>query len=352
MSNVIALPIGHGNDTFPPSKGIYLPGGGKFEEHTFNSNLGLAIVKLGEHNGFKFYLPQKPHSKEVPLYKQIDMINNKDKYLDFLMVFAIHANASSSSKAHGKGIFHWISSKEGKKIAKMWLEEAEKVVDKNNWGSGVWESKPDHWSNFGILRETYAPAVLAEHFFFTNLEELKKYNTKEYIEKFAEAAVRMFCRYAGKKFKPFNEVQNVTKLHRVQTGAFRDKTKALNQEKKLKKDGFDTYIVKEDNLYKVQVGAYADFNNALNIASKLKSKGYSVYLPEQNKEVISKPKPTIKVGSKVKIRDGAKTYKGTSLADYVYNRIYKVTQIKGNRVVVTYNGTVVAAMNKKDLILI
>lgn len=66
----------------------------------------------------------------------------------------------------------------------------------------------------------------------------------------------------------------------------------------------------------------------------------------------SSPSNQIKVGSTVKIKNGAKTYDGVGLASFVYKRNHKVKEIKGNRVVVTYLGIVVAAVNIKDLVLI
>lgn len=61
--------------------------------------------------------------------------------------------------------------------------------------------------------------------------------------------------------------------------------------------------------------------------------------------------PKIQVGSTVKLNKGAKTYTGGNLASFVYNRKYKVKEISGSRVVITYLGIVVAAVNIKDLTL-
>ena len=61
---------------------------------------------------------------------------------------------------------------------------------------------------------------------------------------------------------------------------------------------------------------------------------------------------TIKVGSVVKVQPGAKTYTGGGLAKFVYNREHVVSNISGERVVITYNGTIIAAVHKKDLILV
>lgn len=64
------------------------------------------------------------------------------------------------------------------------------------------------------------------------------------------------------------------------------------------------------------------------------------------------PTPTIVVGSKVKIKSGAKDYNGGGLASFVYQRTYIVKELNGNRAVISYDGVVVAAMNISDLILI
>ncbi len=60
----------------------------------------------------------------------------------------------------------------------------------------------------------------------------------------------------------------------------------------------------------------------------------------------------IKVGSTVRLRKGAKTYTGGSLASFVYNRDHVVKQINGKRVVITYGKTVIAAVNVDDLTLV
>lgn len=57
----------------------------------------------------------------------------------------------------------------------------------------------------------------------------------------------------------------------------------------------------------------------------------------------------IKAGDTVKVKKGAKTYDGGSLASFVYDRNHTVSEVSGDRAVITYDGTVVAAVNTKDL---
>ena len=57
-------------------------------------------------------------------------------------------------------------------------------------------------------------------------------------------------------------------------------------------------------------------------------------------------------GSTVKVKKGAKTYTGGSLASFVYSGTYTVMQVSGARVVIGKNGVVTAAINIKALALV
>lgn len=87
----------------------------------------------------------------------------------------------------------------------------------------------------------------------------------------------------------------------------------------------------------------------------LKKQGYTSIQLELGAETEAAATPksqvptTIQVGSTVKIKSGAKDYNGGELASFVYAREYKVKEIKGDRAVITYNGTVMAAMKVSDL---
>lgn len=137
-------------------------------------------------------------------------------------------------------------------------------------------------------------------------------------------------------------------LYKVQTGAFKQKSNAQALEKKLKAAGFDTYVVNTDGYYKVQVGAFSKKANAEATLAKLKKAGYS----DDFITTGSGAAASIKEGSKVRLKQGAKTYDGKSLASFVYSRDHVVKEIKGDRVVITYGGVVVAAVKLSDLTLV
>lgn len=144
-------------------------------------------------------------------------------------------------------------------------------------------------------------------------------------------------------------------LYRVQTGAFSVKKNADALLAKVKAAGFETYMVKVNGLYKVQVGAFSVKANADAMAAKLKAKGFDVYITTESGTPVAaeapKPIAEIKVGSKVMVKSGAKTYTGGNLSSFVYKTVYDVLQINGNRVVIGLGKSVTAAVKKGDLIL-
>jgi len=60
--------------------------------------------------------------------------------------------------------------------------------------------------------------------------------------------------------------------------------------------------------------------------------------------------PEIEVGSKVIVKQGARTYTGGGLASFVYTTVYDVLQINGDRIVIGIKGQVTAAVKLQDLI--
>ncbi len=167
-----------------------------------------------------------------------------------------------------------------------------------------------------------------------------------YLQKrFPELAKEVNKRLGSSSSDPV--VTPIPTIYRVQVGAYSKKENAIKIKDKLVKDGYSTFLVETDGLYKVQVGAYTVENNAKKMEAELKSKGYQTYITSKTGTVIDR---TIRVGARVRIKDGAKTYYGGNLASFVYDRTYEVSQLVGDRAVVVYGNVVVAAINKDDLI--
>lgn len=138
-------------------------------------------------------------------------------------------------------------------------------------------------------------------------------------------------------------------LYRVQTGAFSQKKNATDKCYAVKAAGFDAFLVQVGALWKVQVGAFADKKNAEAMVKKLQSAGFTAIV------VTATGNPgveTISHGSTVRVKKGAKTYDGIPLQTFIYNRDHVVHSIAGDRVVITYNDIVVAAVHRDNLIIV
>ena len=83
----------------------------------------------------------------------------------------------------------------------------------------------------------------------------------------------------------------------------------------------------------------------------VKGKGSTVYGWVDAADV-ARETATLAVGAKVKVKTGAKTYTGGSLASFVYKNTYEIIQIDGDRVVIGLNGAVTAAVKSSDLTLV
>lgn len=195
---LIGLDIGHGSDTFPPSKGVYRNGKG-YAEHSFNAKLGMAIKKLLEDNGHTVILGQQPNKTDVALRTRTNLYNNKDVDL----VLSVHANANSNSAVNGRCAFYWGTSSKSKSLAQAIINEI-KAKGYSTHGNGLHAGEIGSWTNLHINRETKMPAVLVEHGFMTGNKDFDLiFGSKQdkYIKDMAEADVRGIQKWLGQNFK-------------------------------------------------------------------------------------------------------------------------------------------------------
>lgn len=106
-------------------------------------------------------------------------------------------------------------------------------------------------------------------------------------------------------------------------------------------------------IYRVQVGAFSNKAKAEAQLAKLKKAGFNGFIvTEKKNQTVS---TAIKVGDKVKIQSDAYMYgTKTKFASFVYNSVLYVRQISGDRVVVStqQTGSVTGAVSKNDVIKI
>ena len=118
-------------------------------------------------------------------------------------------------------------------------------------------------------------------------------------------------------------------------------------------------------LYRVQIGAFAVKANAEAALKRAKAAGFKDAIivtagaakaaaAPAKPAAAPKPKPAapaIKVGSRVRVKKGAKDYNGRTLASFVFSTTYSVIQLSGDRVVIGEGKAVTAAVRLKDLTL-
>lgn len=183
-------------------------------------------------------------------------------------------------------------------------------------------------ANLHECREPKASAILLECGFMNSTVDVPIILTEKFADGVASACVETIVKKAKLKLKKEADV----------TANSTD---------------YITYTVKKgDSLWKIAStylgngSKYTEIATLNNIKDNFIYAGQVLKIPTK-KAVLSK----IEKGSKVILKAGAKTYTGGSLASFVYKRTHIVKELKNDRAVITYNGTVVAAVNVKDLSL-
>lgn len=194
----VALDIGHGSNTFPPSKGVY-KGGKGYAEHDFNSKLTVAIDKLLKKSGISTIIYQKPNKADIGLTKRTNYYNSKNVDL----VYSIHANYNADPAVNGRCVFYWHTSKASKRMADIVVSEIKKAGYSTH-GDGFHASKPGSWTNLHICRETNAPSVLVENGFMggsSDFELVFGSKQNEYIKNMAVVHAKAISKFLGVVYK-------------------------------------------------------------------------------------------------------------------------------------------------------
>lgn len=171
---------------------------------------------------------------------------------------SFHTNAGGGD---GSETYHYSKSEDGKRLAEL-CEKHTKAIGQNSRGV----KKGDH---LYFINGTDMVAVLCECAFIDS-KDSRIVDTAEEQKKFGIAYAKAFYEYFNVKYpEPVAK-----KLYRVQAGAYSKKTYATSFQKKLKKAGFTSVVVKVGNLYKVQLGAYSKKANATTLKKELKKAGF------------------------------------------------------------------------------
>lgn len=175
-------------------------------------------------------------------------------------------------------------------------------------------------------REGHARGIASNHGDPEHLwNGLKMGYTMDGFRKAVAAAMK-----PAEETKPAAPAEPAKTFYRVQTGAFTKKANATALAEKLKKAGFDTYIVQSGKYYKVQVGAYSVKANADAMAKKLKAAGFDTYITTKGGTAVAAEAPAKKSVDEIareviagKWGNGATRKQKLTAAGYDYSAVQK-----------------------------
>ncbi len=162
--------------------------------------------------------------------------SNIDKAGSYDYFVSIHRNAYQPEKA--KGVETHIYASCGKR------EELAKKVNDNLVAVGF-TNRGVKISNFHVLRETKSAAILIETGFIDNTSDNNLFDSK--FEAIAQAIAKGCLSQIGKSIKvesTSNSTATATRetYYRVIVGSYKDRNNADAQQKKLKENGFDSFL--------------------------------------------------------------------------------------------------------------
>lgn len=193
------------------------------QEKVVNLNTLLACMEVLERHGIDVECSRTTDVND-PVKQEVAEAN--EFKADIAVSF--HANAGGGD---GFEAFYHSGNKDGKKFAEL-CEKHVKSLGQNSRGI-------KHGDHLYFIKYTSMTSVLVESFFVDNKKDKTIGDTLAEQRALGEAYAKAILEYFGIK----HEVK--TPLYRVQVGAFNNRFNAEKELRKLKKSGFDGFIVKE-----------------------------------------------------------------------------------------------------------
>ena len=215
----VFLSAGHGGtDSGAVSNGLY--------EKTINLNTLLACKSELERHGVTV-ICSRIEDENDPVSEETKEANASGADL----AVSFHANAGGGD---GFEAFYFNPSPKGKKLATL-CEKYVKMLGQNSRGvkSG---------NHLHFIRKTAMTAVLVESFFVDNAKDKCVGDTIAEQTAFGVAYAKAILNYFGIAYKE-NKTTSKKAIHRVQVGAYSDKSNAEAMKAKLKSAGFEAIIV-------------------------------------------------------------------------------------------------------------
>lgn len=256
MTKVIALDAGHGLYT----AGKQTPDG--IKEWTLNDKVRDKVVVLLKDYDVDFVFPDNNEgtTDEGLTARRTMYVNRK---VDAAV--SIHHNAYKGTWGKATGVEVYTDKNPtaaDTKLAKAIYSRLPEYTGLK--GRGI---KKANWT---VINQNNVPAVLTEGGFMDTKTDHAIITSAAGQTAYAKAVAEGLIEFLGLEKK----ASTTDVIYRVQTGAFRNKTYAINLFDRVKAAGYSPCMVLSKGLYKIQVGAYKKQSNATTAAKKLKAAGF------------------------------------------------------------------------------
>lgn len=242
MTKRIVLDAGHGLGT--AGKRVMKKFDSKeTREWTLNSRVANYVEEfLKEYEGYQILrVDDRTGKVDIPLVTRAKKSN--DWKADIFV--SIHHNAGiNGGSGGGITVYRYPNSS---KMTKVMMERLYNELIKQTGLKGN-RAKPLNDTNFQVLRQTNAPAILIENGFMDSSKDVPIILSDGHARKSARAIVNWLVSELKLKKKPTPKpnpkpTPSGKGYFRVVVGSYKDRENAENQQKKLKDKGFDSFLV-------------------------------------------------------------------------------------------------------------
>ena len=174
-----------------------------FFEYEFNNDIAVRLKKRLEAHGITVFLVNTtPHGNDMPLTNRANKANNKWKELGKpanSIFVSIHGNASTGAWAKARGVevyYAGNASTKSKELALLLTNQIYNDIKKIDSG---FRNRGRKCSDFTVIYKAQMKAVLIEHAFYDNKEDLNL--MQNHRDKFVEADCKAICAYFGITYK-------------------------------------------------------------------------------------------------------------------------------------------------------
>lgn len=281
----IAVEAGHGRHT----PGKRSPADER--EWLFNNGNVLGFIEeMGKYEGVELRRLDDPTGqRDVPLRERTNIAN--DWKADLLLSFHHNAIRGTWGSWTGTETYAFNGSYAYTPTELEWA----RIIHAACLRSYKLRDRGVKRANFHMLRESRMPSVLLEGGFMDSTIDIQVMRQdarlREYGRNVAADVAKQLKLKRKASVQPVTPSSSNDHLYRVQVGAFKNEDNAHAMATRVRRDGFETYIVKDADLIRVQLGAFANEANAEALLKRVKDKGHDAFITNRTTAAIPDSEP-------------------------------------------------------------